>query len=179
MSGPEPPPAPAPAPRRRGAAGRGVREGGRRERKRGKGGLVLFLLVSAVPAAAIGWYLMQPPETQDKLVGLFGEGSGGRAAKAGICLGVLVALARLALPAFHASSGALRGFMGQIRAKGTAARVLLFPVELAAWLLWFAVQILFAVDAVLILATGALVIILVIRIVDPSVLADVLPPILS
>ncbi|MDJ0974582.1 MAG: hypothetical protein QNJ98_09000 [Planctomycetota bacterium] len=178
MTEPEASPAPAPSPR---SSGRGPRtaRGRRGERKRGKGGLIVFLLVSAVPAAGVVWYLLQTPETQQKLIGLFGDGAGGRAAKAGICLVVLVALARIALPAFHASSGALRGVMARIRAKPTAVRVLLFPVELVIWLLWFLVQILFAVDAVLILATGALVIILVIRIVDPSVLADVLPPILS
>ncbi len=149
-----------------------------RERKKGKGGVIVFLLVSAIPAAAITWYLMQPPERQDKLISLF-EGSGGRAAKAGICLVVLIALARLALPAFHHTSGALRGFMHRIREKPKATRILMFPVEFVTWLLWFLVQILFALDAVLILATGALVIILVVRIVDPSVLSDVLPPILS
>lgn len=158
--------------RRRGGA---ARSGGR---SRGRGGLIVFLLVSAVPAAAIGWYVMQPKATQDRLIELF-DGSGGRAAKAGICLVALIALARLALPAFHASSNRLREVMGRIRAKPAGVRVLLFPLELVVWLLWFLVQILFAVDAVLILATGALVIILVIRIVDPSVLADVLPPILS
>lgn len=152
--------------------------GTKRERKKGKGGVIVFLLVSAVPAAAIGWYLMQPQERQDKIVEMF-DGSGGRAAKAGICLVVLIALARLALPAFHHTSGALRGFMHKMREKPKATRVLLFPVEFVTWLLWFTVQILFALDAILILATGALVIILVVRIVDPTVLSDVLPPILS
>lgn len=175
-----------PAPERRaprrseGGSGRAPARAGRRGREqgKGKGRVILFLLVSAVPAAAVGWYLMQPQETKDKLIDLF-DGSGGRAAKAGICLVVLVALARIALPAFHATSGALKGVMERIRAKQGAARILLFPAEFVVWLLWFTVQILFAVDAVLILVTGALVIILAIRIVDDSVLADVLPKILS
>ena len=149
-----------------------------RERKKGKGGVIAFLLVSAVPIGAITWYVMQPAETQDRIAGIF-QGSGGRAAKAGICLALMFALARIALPAFHATSGALRGVLTRIREKTTAMRVLLFPVHLVVWLLWFVVQLLFALDAVLILATGILFLILAVRIVDPSILADVLPPILS
>ncbi len=162
----------APAPRRRSRGATGKRRGG-------KGALIPFLLVSAIPAGAVVWFLLQSSETQERIADMFGDGGGGRAIKAGICLAVLVGLARVALPAFHSTSGLLRASMAKIRQKPLAARVLLFPAELVIWLAWFLVQILFAVDAVLILATGALVIILVVRIVNPSVLQEYLPPILS
>lgn len=182
MAAPEDRPPTSPTPRRGGDTNSGgarrAGRGGSRHRKKGRGGVIVFLLVSAVPVAAVIWYLMQAQETKDKLIGMF-DGSGGRAAKAGICLVVLIALARLALPAFHATSGALKGAMERIRARTGVARIALFPVEFVVWLLWFTVQILFAVDAILILGTCALVIILVIRIVDPTVLQDVLPAILS
>ena len=152
----------------------------RRERqppKKKRGGVLLFLVVSAVPIGAVTWYLLQSAEQQEKIAGLF-EGSGGRAAKAGICLVVLFALARLALPAFYASSGALKSVMARMREKGAAGRVVSFPAYAVIWFLWFGLQILFAVDAILILVMCALVLVLAVRIIDPSVLVDVLPPIL-
>ena len=148
-----------------------------RERRK-KGGVIAFLLVSAVPIGAVAWYLMQPPETQSQIAGLF-EGSGGRAAKAGICLALLIALAKVALPAFHGASGFLRGLLAWFREKSLGLKIVLFPVHLVVWLLWFVTQILFAVDAIMIVATGILFLVLVVRIVDPSILADVLPEILS
>lgn len=157
-----------------------ARRGDKRERKKkGKGGIILFLLVSALPVAAITWYVLQPQAKQDEIAAIFGDGAGGRAAKAGICLAILFALAKVALPAFHATSGLLRGWMQRIREKKGAARILLWPVEFVIWLVWFASQLLFALDAILILATGALFLILAVRIVDSSVLQDTLPKILQ
>jgi hypothetical protein len=153
----------------------------RRERGTGKkkrGGIVLFLIISAIPIGAVTWFLLQSQAQQDKIAGLF-EGSGGRAIKAAIVFAVLIALARIALPAFHASSGKLQALMAHMREKGAATRVASFPAYALVWFLWFGLQILFAVDAVLILVASVLVLVLAVRIIDPSVLADVLPPILS
>ena len=153
----------------------------RRDRAAGKkkrGGIILFLIVSAIPIGAVTWFLLQSQEQQDKISGLF-EGSGGRAIKAAIVFAVLIALARLALPAFHASSSKLQEIMAGMREKGAATRVASFPAYALVWFVWFGLQILFAVDAVLILVACALVLVLAVRIIDPSVLADVLPPILS
>ncbi len=155
---------------------RSRRERGKDKKKRG--GIVLFLIISAIPIGAVTWFLLQSQEQQDKISELF-EGSGGRALKAAIVFAVLIALARLALPAFHTSSGKLQEVMGRMREKGAATRVASFPAYALVWFLWFGLQILFAVDAVLILVASVLVLVLAVRIIDPSVLADVLPPILS
>jgi len=92
---------------------------------------------------------------------------------------VLFGLARVALPAFHGTGAFLQGGLVSLRAKPIALRILLFPVELVVWLLWFVVQILFAVDAVLIVAACAATLILVARILKPGLFESWLPEVLK
>ena len=54
------------------------------------------------------------------------------------------------------------------RARRKGLRIVLFPLEAATGLLWFLVQCLFAVDAILILAAGAAFLLYVVRIVKPE-----------
>ena len=53
--------------------------------------------------------------------------------------------------------------------------VLLFPFEFLIWLLWFALQLLVAVDAVMIVAACLLSLLLVGRIFKPDLLPHILP----
>ena len=162
--------------RRRGARrGKRGREDDGRPRKKGKGGLIAFLLASAVPiAAAVAWFAL-PEERRQGILDKIPSGAGGRAIAAGVAFGSLLLLARVALPAFHGASGALRGVLFRIREKPKALRILLFPVELVVYLLWLLVQMLFAVDAFLIVVAALVGLLLVIRIVKPDFLPDILP----
>jgi hypothetical protein len=156
------------APERRPRPGRG-------ERRRGRGGLGAFLLASAIPAGLIGWFLLQPPERRQELLDKVPSGAGGRAIAAGVAFGTLALLAWVALPAFHASSQGIRASLQGLRARGPAARAVLFPVEALLGLLWFLLQLLFALDAFLIVALALVGLLLAARIVDPSILPGVLP----
>lgn len=155
-------------------AGRGREDDGRPRRKK-KRGLVAFLLASAVPLAAVGFWVAQPEERRQQILDKIPSGAGGRALAAGVAFGSLLLLARVALPAFHGASGALRGVLLKIREKPKALRVLLFPVEFLVYLLWLGLQLLFAVDAFLIVVAAAVGLLLVIRIVKPDLLPGVLP----
>ena len=155
-----------------------ARKKGARKKKTGLPALLLFLVFGAAPAAIAGWFFTRPEADQEAMLAKLPEGTGGRALKAGICIAVLFGLARVALPAFHGTGAYLKGTLLSLREKSTAMRVVLFPVELVVWLLWFVVQILFAVDAVLIVATSLGTLILVARIVKPDLFADWLPEIL-
>lgn len=152
---------------------------GARRKKSGFPALIFFLLFGAAPAAIAAWFFTRPEEDQAAMLSRLPEGTGGRALKAGICVALLFALARLALPAFHGAGVFLKGTLLTLRAKPTALRVLLFPFELLVYLLWVVVQILFAVDAVLILAACAGTLILVARIVRPDLFESWLPEILK
>lgn len=167
--------APAPVRRSQGRADKGRG----RSKKKGLPALALFLLFGAAPAAIAGWFFTRPQEEQDALLARLPEGTGGRALKAGICVAVLFGLARVALPAFHGTGAFLRGGLASLRSKPTALRILLFPVELVVWLLWFVVQILFAVDAVLIVAASVGTLVLVARILKPDLFESWLPEILK
>lgn len=135
----------------------------------------MFLLASAAPLAALVWFLLQPEDRRKALADKIPEGVGGRAITAAIAFGVLVLLARVALPAFHAASASLQGVLGRIRSARKVFRVLLFPVEGIVWLSWFLLQLLFAVDAFLILVAAVVGLLLAIRIVQPDFLPGVLP----
>lgn len=152
---------------------------GAKRRKKGFPALVLFLLFGAAPAAIAAWFFTRPQEEQDALLARLPAGTGGRAVKAGVCVAVLFGLARVALPAFHGTGAFLQGGLATLRSKPTALRVLLFPVELVVWLMWFVVQILFAVDAVLIVAASVATLILVARILKPELFETWLPEILK
>ena len=73
----------------------------------------------------------------------------------------------------------LKGWLDALKRKPKALRVLLFPVEFVVWLLWFVVQLLFALDAVLIVAAAVGTLVLVARILKPELFEGVLPEILK
>lgn len=159
---------------------RGIRRGGRggddeRKPRKKKRGIVAFLLASAVPLAAIGVWVAQPEERKQAILEKVPSGVGGRAIAAGVSFGILLLLARIALPAFHGASGALRAALFRLREKPKAVRILLFPVEFLVYLLWLGLQLLFAVDAFLILVAAAVGLLLVIRIIKPDFLPAILP----
>jgi hypothetical protein len=150
----------------------------RTPRKRGPGAVGAFLLFGAAPVAALVWFLVQPQARRAEILARVPEGAGGRAIQAGICVVVLVGLARVALPAFHGTAATLRAGLQALRTRPPLLRALLLPFEALLWLLWFLVQALFAVDAVLIVATAAATLLLVARILKPDLLSDVLPELL-
>lgn len=160
---PEPQASETPAVRRR------PRAGAKKKRKR-RGGILAFLIASAVPLAGIGWFALQPEEKREALLAKFPTGAGGRAIQAGIAFGLLILLARVALPAFHGASASLGGLIGRIDGARMGWRIVLFPVRALLWLLWFLMQLLFAVDAFLILVTGVVGLLLTVRIVYPDFL---------
>lgn|GEM_PF-5746704 len=141
----------------------------------GRGGLWIFLLAGALPVALVVWFLLQPAERQDELLARLPAGWGGRALHAAIAFGVLVLLARVALPAFHGAAGALRRAQATLAARRGLKRVLLAPLEALVHLLGFVARALFAVDAALILAACLVLLLLVARIVKPELLPSILP----
>lgn len=153
--------------------------GPERRRKKGTGTLGLFLLFGAAPIGLLAWFYTRSAEQQAAVLERVPAGAGGRALKAAICVGVLFGLAKVALPAFHGTGATLKGWLDAIKRKPKALRVLLFPVEALVWLLWFVVQVLFALDAVLIVAAALGTLVLVARILKPDLLSGVLPPLLQ
>lgn len=169
-AGRRPPPA-GPGPVERGAPpARRPRAAARR-----RGGLGVFLLAGALPAAAAVWIATRPAAERDALLARIPAGWAGRAAHAAIAFGVMLVLARVALPAFHGASGALRRASDRLAARRGLVRVLLAPVEALVGLLRLLVQALFAVDAALIVAAGLVLLLLVLRIARPDTLPDLLP----
>jgi len=152
---------------------RGERGGGRARRRRG--GLGAFLVASALPLAAIAAYALLPEATRADLRARVPEGAGGRALLAGGAFAAMALLAWVALPAFHGASAAVAGLRDRIRSRGPVVRVLLFPFEALLALGWLSLQVLFAIDAFLIVATGLAGLLLAVRIVAPEALPDLLP----
>jgi len=150
--------APAPRPRR-----------DRRERRR-RSVAIPFLLASAVPAGAIVWWFTRPADARQAFLDGIPKGVGTRAATAGIALGLLVVLSRIVLPGAKAAGDGLRRVRTWIGAKRPVVRALLSPLALVVEVLWFVTQLLFAVDAVAILACAAAFLVYVARIVKPDLL---------
>jgi hypothetical protein len=151
------------------------REGTVSRGRRGRGGLGIFLLAGALPAAGVIWFFLQPVSRQEELLSRFPAGWGGRAAHAGIAFGVLVVLARVALPAFHGAAGALRRAQAWLATKRGFTRVLLSPLEALVHLLALLARALYAIDAALILACCLVLLLLVARIMKPDFLPSILP----
>jgi hypothetical protein len=145
-----------------------------RERKSG-GGVAAFLIAGAIPVAGLVWFFLQPQAVRDDMLAKIPAGWGGRAAHAGIAFGVLIVLSRVALPAFHNSTAALGALQQRLAARQGIGRVLLYPVEALVGLLRVLCQLLFAVDALLIIACCLVLLLLVARIVKPGILPDILP----
>lgn len=148
----------APEPRR---PGRFVKRGGR-------GGLGLFLLANAVPVGAAVWWFTRSAQSRQAVLDKIPSGVASRAGAAGLCFVALVVLARVVLPAANGAVKALRAVRGRMRQRRGAARALLLPVEGLVGLLELACQVLFSVDAILVLAAAALFVLYVIRIVKPA-----------
>jgi len=123
----------------------------------------------------VGWFLALPAGRRDAVLDKIPDGVGGRALVAGIAFAGMALLAWVALPAFHHASRRLGGVLTRLGERRGFVQVLLFPVHLGVWLLWFACQVLFAMDAFLILASACIGLLLAVRIVVP----DFLPTILS
>jgi hypothetical protein len=156
-------------PGREALAGRpSLRATARRRGGRGRGIVVAFLLANALPAAAAVWFFTRPAEDRQRMLDAIPQGVGARAGAAGIAFVVLLVLALVVMPGAKATLGALARARAWFRARPTALRVALFPLEALTGLLWFLVQCLFAVDAILILAAGAAVLLYVVRIVKPD-----------
>jgi hypothetical protein len=148
------------------------REGAPRARRGGLG----FLLAGAIPAAAVVWfYFLEPESVRREVLDKIPPGVGGRLLVAAIALAVLILLAKVALPAFHGASNSLRAVLSRFEQRAGLFRVLLFPAEAVVWTLWFLAQVLFAIDAALVIGSGLLLILLAIRVVKPDVLPSVLP----
>ena len=173
-------PDPAPDPGRdalergpRGPARPGVASGPRESRRGARAperrvNWMVLLLANALPIGMVVWLLAMPPDKRQRL---FDQIPSGTVARAGAAVGALllmVVFARLVLPA---AKGALAGLLraqAWFHGKRGAARVALYPAEAAVGLAWFVVQMLFAVDLVLILACGAGFILYAVRIVKPE-----------
>ncbi len=154
---------------------RGAPRRAKRPRKKsGSGALAMLIAFGAAPVGLLIYYLTRSKEQQQQFLDNLPEGMGGRAIKAVAAIALLVALARLALPAVHGSSAWLQGILNNLREAPTWKRVLMFPVELVVGILWLTVQLLFAIDAVLILLVAAAALLLVVRIFKPDFLPDVL-----
>ena len=144
-------------------------------RRKERGGLWAFLLAGALPVAAVVWVLLMPQGERDPLLAKIPAGWAGRATHAAIAFGILIALAWVALPAFHGAARALNGAAARLRARRGFLRVLLFPYELLVNLFRALVRLLYGVDVVLILACVLVVLLLVVRIMKPEFLPGVLP----
>ena len=129
---------------------------------------MVLLLANALPVGMAVWILTMPAERRQRL---FDQIPSGVVARAGAALGALllmVVFARLVLPAAKGSLAALLRAQAWFRGKRGAARVALYPAEVAVGLAWFVVQMLFAVDLVLILACAAGFVLYAVRIVKPE-----------
>jgi hypothetical protein len=129
---------------------------------------VIFLLANAIPIAGVVWIASMSPERRRELADAVPEGVGGRAIAAGVAFALLLVLARVVLPAARTAIGSLTRALAWFRARTPARRALLYPAEAATSLAWFLVQVLFAVDAVLILGAGAAFLMYVTRILKPE-----------
>ncbi len=144
----------------------------KRERKKSNAKLWAFIWVNGLLLGAGIWFYMQPQHVKDNVLGLFGEGWEGRAARVGVCVVLLFVLAKLVLPGIYGTKGGLERLLHRMQSRKLPVRIALFPLEAIVWLFWFGFWILFALDAVLILATCALLILLVVRIVNPAFMAE-------
>lgn len=153
---------------------RSARERTRRKPK-GSSALMLFLLFGAAPIGVIIYFFTLSAEKQQEILDKIPSGVGGRAMVAGALIVTLILLARVALPAFHGASAALKNALTWIQGRKTWVRVLLFPAELVVWLVWFIVQTLFALDAVAIIACALGALLATIRILKPDFLPNILP----
>lgn len=142
---------------------------GRRRLPRGRGPLP-FVLGSALPVGALAWWFTRPAAARQAFLDGIPRGVGTRVATAGLALALLVVLARVVLPGARAAGQGLARARAWIRGRRTGARLALAPLALVVEFLWIATQILYAVDAIAVLVTGAAFLVYVARIVRPELL---------
>ena len=157
------------------ALDRGPRGAGDRDSKRQgarapekKVNWLVVLLGSALPVGTIVWIATMPADKRQKLFDSIPSGVAARSAAAVAALAGMVVLARLVLPGAKAAIAACLRGMAWCRAKKGVARVALYPVEFVVGLGWFLMQMLFAVDLILILACGVGFLLYAVRIVKPD-----------
>jgi len=129
-----------------------------------------FLLASVVPVGGTVWWFTRAPEDRERFLASIPKGAGTRAVTAAIAMGALIVLARVVLPGARGASEALRRARAWIRGRGRGARVALAPVALLVEVLWLLTQVVFAVDAIAIVACGLAFLVYVARIVRPDLL---------
>lgn len=125
-------------------------------------------MFGAAPIGLVIYFFTLHKAKQQAILDKIPPGVGGRALIAGGLVVGLIVLATIALPAFHGASASLKNAMDWIRTRPAALRVLLFPAELVIWLLWFAFQVLFALDAVAIIACALGALLATVRIFNPE-----------
>ena len=141
-----------------------------RRRRRGRGFAIAFLLINAGPAAAAIWWFTQPESERQRLLEKIPSGVATRAASAGIAFALLLALALVVLPGARGAIEGLARALAWVRSRPRGLRIALFPVEAVLGVLWFVAQMLFAVDAIAILACAAAFVGYVVRILKPDLL---------
>lgn len=135
----------------------------------------MFLLAGALPVAGLVWIALLPEAQREALLARVPEGWAGRATHAAVAFGVLVVLARVALPAFHGARAGLGAMTLRLRRNRGVLRALLWPVEGLVGLLSVVARVLFALDAALIVAACLVLLLLVLRILKPDTLPAILP----
>lgn len=152
-------------------AGAARRVGDRFRRRQGRGGLAIaFLLLNAAPIAAVVWFFTRPAADRQAMLDKIPSGVATRAATAGIAFAVLLGLVLVVLPGARGAIAGLGRALAWVRSRPKGLRIALFPVEAVLGLLWFLAQILFALDALGILACAAAFLVYVVRILKPDVL---------
>jgi hypothetical protein len=149
-----------------------------RPRKKGKGVLIVLLLLMAAPAALGGWYALQPADKQEQIRAKVPAGWEDRAIKAGACIVALFVMAKVVLPLLHSAVGGLGRALAAMRTRPVWLRVLLFPFELILWLLYAVARLGFIADAILIIGLCVLSLALVARILKADLFTTYLPEIL-
>jgi hypothetical protein len=128
----------------------------------------LIVLLSLAPIGLAVWILLMPEERRRKAFEAVPPGVAGRAITTGVTLVVLLLLVYGVLPATRSAlHGLLRAYHWFFRQPRTT-RILLFPVQFVVWLGWFAMQVVFALDAVLVLASGIGLILMAVWIFKPE-----------
>jgi hypothetical protein len=130
----------------------------------------LIFLLSLAPIGLTVWILTLPEETRRRAFEKVPAGVTGRAIAAGVALVVLLALVYLVLPATRAALQALLRGYHWFFTRPRTTRILLAPVQFLVWLGWFVMQVVFAIDAVLVVASGVGLILLAVRILKPELI---------
>jgi hypothetical protein len=142
------------------------RDRNRRRRRIRRG----WILPALVPLGALVWFLAEGADRRRAILGSVPEGAGERARNAGLGFGLLVGLAWIVLPVAYWSSRGTRRALAWCVARPPLLRVVLLPVAFTAGLGAALSGLLFALDAIAIVAAFLLTLLLGAWIVDPTLL---------